>query len=257
MVNAVSQIAGFLDNGANGLEFDIEFTTEGNASRTFHGVPCDCFRDCNYNEDFVSYLQNLRSLTTPGDPKYRKQLVLLFVDFKVSSLTDEARTNAGEDVAKKLLEHYWDISKGLDFSGNEEIEEIQKSKKRLEGNQFLENNWLGDGITNCLRRGTDRLKSVLDERDEPDGKISKVYWWTVDKESSMCEGCNQTTLLTEGVDALITNYPKTLKKVLQEDFSKQARLATFEDSPWEKYVENAGSNSSQEGNYTMNLDYEY
>ncbi|GBM25096.1 hypothetical protein AVEN_206482-1 [Araneus ventricosus] len=56
-----------------------------------------------------------------------------------------------------------------------------------------------------------------------------------------------------GVDALITNYPQNLFKILKEDgLSQQARLATFEDNPWKQYIRGTErSNSFQEENSTF------
>lgn len=40
-----------------------------------------------------------------------------------------------------------------------------------------------------------------------------------------------------GVDGIITNFPSNLRDVLKEDdISKQFKLATFKDNPWEKYI---------------------
>ncbi|GBO02825.1 Phospholipase D Hl-PLD1, partial [Araneus ventricosus] len=221
MVNAVHQIDHYLDMGANGLEFDLSFSFEGTVKYTFHGFPCDCWRNCMQYEDFTTYLQYLRRLTTPGDRMFRKELVMLFLDFKVQGLSSKALVNAGEDVAKKLLEYYWigddsetqaylvvslpmtkhvEVMKsflrtlqyynaseyisriGLDFSGNENIDTI---KNCLESVGFHERNWLGDGITNCLGRSAYRLLAALSQRDKQDDPIDKVYWWTVDRKVTM------------------------------------------------------------------------
>lgn len=44
------------------------------------------------------------------------------------------------------------------------------------------------------------------------------------------------------VDGMITNFPDRLVSVLHEDeFSSKFRLATLDDSPWEKYTYRTGS----------------
>ncbi|XP_055943011.1 dermonecrotic toxin StSicTox-betaIB1i-like isoform X1 [Argiope bruennichi] len=284
MVNALHQIDYYLDMGANGLEFDISFSPEGKALYTFHGIPCDCFRSCLHYENFITYLQYLQRLTTPGDQLFRKELVLLLMDFKVRGLSSAALTNAGEDVAMKMLDYYWlrgksnqtqayivvslpstahvEVMKsflrtlqnqnaseyipriGLDFSGNEDLHIILDC---LERSGYLEKYWLGDGITNCLGRSTKRLLSALNKRDEHEKQVSKVYWWTVDRQSTM------RRVIRLGVDGMITNYPENLFKVLKEDpFRHYARLATLEDSPWKKHVLTTEmSNSFRDENSTF------
>ncbi|KAG8199182.1 hypothetical protein JTE90_016011 [Oedothorax gibbosus] len=267
MVNALHQVDEYLDRGANSLEFDIAFDPDGEARFTYHGVPCDCFRRCTRYEDFDTYLDYLRQLTTPGDPRFRKELILLFMDLKVSGLSQGSRYRAGEDVAKKLLENYWkkgtsigrayilvslpsinhlgfvrgfrnvlqnknateyEKKIGFDFSGNEDINLIRST---LASAGINDNIWIGDGITNCLPRGTSRLVHAISKRDDSSRtNINKVYWWTVDKMSTM------RRTLEIGVDGLITNHPERLKDVLDEgSYSSFARLATFDDNPWKTY----------------------
>ncbi|GFS38300.1 dermonecrotic toxin SpeSicTox-betaIIA2iv [Trichonephila inaurata madagascariensis] len=273
MVNAVYQIDYYLDQGANSLEFDIDFDTSGIARFTFHGFPCDCFRNCMHYEDFVTYIKHLQRLTTPDDSLFRQQLVLLFMDFKLNGLSSDSLIRAGKDVAMKLLNHYWkggnsggqanvlvsipsirqmgfirsflttlqhenasdyESKIGFDFSGNEDVNEIEKGVKRA---GIADRVWQGDGITNCLPRGTQRLLNIIDIRDRDlDTYVKKAYWWTVDRQSTM------QRVLTFGVDGLITNYPYRLVKVLKENgFSKQARLAVLDDSPWKKYPRRTAS----------------
>ncbi|XP_035213733.1 dermonecrotic toxin StSicTox-betaIB1i-like [Stegodyphus dumicola] len=267
MVNALYQADYYLDMGANSLEFDVAFDWEGTAKYTFHGIPCDCFRSCVRYERFVPFIDYMRQLTTPGHPKFRENLVLLFMDLKIHGLTPAAKLRAGVDVATKLLNYYWEggISKarayilislpsvnhlefiesfrrtlsesknfsyydskiGYDFSGNEDLDDIRNALKAI---KLTDHIWQGDGITNCLPRGTTRLREALRRRDQPGlTYVDKVYWWTVDKMSTM------RTTLRMGVDAMITNYPDRLVSVLaEEEFSGKLKLATFEDSPWQK-----------------------
>lgn len=268
MVNAIYQIDYYLDMGANSVEFDIAFDNNGNARFTFHGVPCDCFRSCVRYEKIEDYLEYMRQLTAPGDPKFQEKLVLLFMDVKVKGLSSRARTNAGYSLAQKLVRHYWKngtsdarasillsipsidhmetvrgfrrglqeaglahyINKiGVDFSGNEDLNMIRSA---LRSTNISERIWQGDGITNCLPRGTGRLREALSRRDQLGLTfINKVYWWTVDKMSTM------RATLRLGVDAMITNYPERLVSVLEEnEFSRTLRMATIDDNPWSKHL---------------------
>ncbi|GFT47782.1 dermonecrotic toxin SpeSicTox-betaIIA2iv [Nephila pilipes] len=267
MVNAVYQIDYYLDQGANSLEFDIDFDTKGIAKFTFHGIPCDCFRNCMHYEDFVTYIKHVQRLTTPDDSLFREQLVLLFMDFKLNRLNSDSLVRAGKDVAMKLLDHYWkrgnsggqayilisvpsigqvefirsflktlqnenasncETKIGFDFSGNEDLNAIENGVNRA---GIRDRIWQGDGITNCLPRGTGRLLNIINLRDNNmDSYLKKAYWWTVDRQSTM------QRVLNFGVDGLITNYPDRLVNVLKVGgFSKQARLAVLDDNPWKKY----------------------
>lgn len=48
-----------------------------------------------------------------GHPDYREELVLLFMDVKVQGLTTEGKVRAGQDLAIKIIDHYW--MRGLTF----------------------------------------------------------------------------------------------------------------------------------------------
>ncbi|XP_054722103.1 dermonecrotic toxin StSicTox-betaIB1i-like [Uloborus diversus] len=288
MVNALYQADYYLDMGANALEFDIAFDWEGTAKYTFHGIPCDCFRSCIRYEHFITYIDYMRKLTTPGHPQYNRNLILLFMDLKLKGLSPAAKARAGEDIAKKLLDYYWiqgtsgarayilisipsishidflrsfrramakvenasfyDDKIGFDFSGIEELNSIRNVYEDLSITSHI---WQGDGITNCLPRGIARLRDALFRRDQPGlTYIEKVYWWTVDKMSTM------RTTLRLGVDGMITNYPDRLVSVLEEDeFAGKLRLATYEDVPWSKYSRRTedlitGSHQARGGNLT-------
>lgn len=67
MANSIREIKYFLSKGANAIETDVTFSSNGTALSTFHGYPCDCFRHCNQREDFVEYLKYVRTLTLPGE----------------------------------------------------------------------------------------------------------------------------------------------------------------------------------------------
>lgn len=72
---------------------------------------------------------------------------------------------------------------GFDFSGNEDLEYIRYAYEAVNISHHI---WQGDGITNCLPRGTSRLREALWRRDQPGPTyVDKVYWWTVDRMSTM------------------------------------------------------------------------
>ena len=66
MVNSIREVDQYLAQGANALEADVTFSSNGSAVYTYHGYPCDCFRHCTEKEDFPKYLGYIRDITTPG-----------------------------------------------------------------------------------------------------------------------------------------------------------------------------------------------
>lgn len=47
MTNSLSDVKRFLAGGANALEIDVQFDSEGMIDSVYHGIPCDCFRYVN------------------------------------------------------------------------------------------------------------------------------------------------------------------------------------------------------------------
>nr|ANY30973.1 loxtox protein [Loxosceles similis] len=264
MVNAISQIKEFLNLGANSLEFDIAFDSQAKAQYTYHKMPCDCFRVCAKWEYISSYLSEIREVTTPGNPKLSTDLILLILDLKIDWMSGGQSYVAGGDMASKLLDYYWqrkmtsgrayivlsipDIKNygfirgfreklqsegyfdqykdkiGYDFSGNEHLSSIRKALQRA---GVTEHVWQSDGVSNCFARSTARLKKALRNRDSPGGYINKIYYWTVDKYSTMRKA------ISLGVDGVMTNHPNRANFVLGEGaFRDKFRPAYYEDIPW-------------------------
>nr|ANY30972.1 loxtox protein [Loxosceles similis] len=268
MVNAVAQINTFLDLGSNALEMDITFNKQAMPVYTYHGTPCDCLRDCLRWEYFSTFVQELRQRTTPGDAKYRQQLILLIFDLKTGSINNNQARTAGINMAQQLLQHYWNNGNnggrayivlsipylehyelvrgfrdtlrgegqerllekvGYDFSGRHQLSSIGEAYKKAGVNGHV---WQSDGITNCLPLVDDlpRVREAVRNRDSSNGFINKVYYWTVDKVSTTKKA------LSAGVDGIMTNKPSVIVDVLNESgIRDKYRLATYEDNPWETF----------------------
>nr|ANY30976.1 loxtox protein [Loxosceles similis] len=268
MVNAIDQIEPFLKRGANAIEFDIEFDSEGIAQQTHHGVPCDCGRICNRKDDFVKYLDHIRQVTSPGTKEYREQLILLALDLKLQRISVNLAYAAGTDIANKLIDHYWkrgnstarayillnipsirhfdfingfkhtiirregyeryDDKYGINFTGNDDLELTRLMLGRM---NITYNIWQADGITSCLPRGTRRLKEAIRRRDTEGYKfIYKVYSWTLVAYSTMRRSMRLS------VDGIMSNHPERVVYILGEGyFANRFRMATLEDNPWQKY----------------------
>ncbi len=84
-------------------------------------------------------------------------------------------------------------------------------------------NWLGMGVdayapASPLRNWIEPLKCAVQGRDK-NKKVKKVYYWTLNSESSM------RRVLATNVDGLIVNDPKKLKTILEGEFRATFRLA--------------------------------
>ncbi|KAH9367422.1 hypothetical protein HPB48_021484 [Haemaphysalis longicornis] len=64
MVNSIKEVDQYLRLGANAIEADVTFQSDGTAKQTFHGSPCDCFRNCYMRENIVDYLEYIRKITS-------------------------------------------------------------------------------------------------------------------------------------------------------------------------------------------------
>ncbi|KAH7950812.1 hypothetical protein HPB52_001938 [Rhipicephalus sanguineus] len=269
MVNSIKEVDQYLRLGANAIEADVTFQADGTAKQTFHGSPCDCFRNCYMRENIVDYLEYIRKVTGPPDAKYKNRVALLFLDLKVSDLPAPSKLKAGKDISKKLLEHLWynvdpnntvnvllsighvsdkDVFKGVvetlmkngdpiiaervgfDVGLNDPLEDISKMYGEL---GIDHNRWQGDGVSNCISlfRPTNRLKQALRYRDSRSDRsyADKVYHWTIDLSSAIRNS------LRLGVDGIITNYPERVSTVLMEaPFKRAVKLASPQDTPWKK-----------------------
>ncbi|KAK8786967.1 hypothetical protein V5799_023256 [Amblyomma americanum] len=269
MVNSIAKFDEAMEGGANSVEADVTFADNGTVTRLFHGVPCDCFRACDIQEEVPPFLQYVRRTTSGNRRKYSQKLALLFLDLKVGNVEEESKYRAGVDIAEKLLRHLWDgvvpwqmmkvllsvpsvsdkkvlegaiqiISRlnpvaldkiGFDISNNDKLDTIREMYRDLgiDGHR-----WQGDGISNCLSllRPAARLQSVIDNRDseEPDGYVEKAYQWTVDLPKQLRRS------LRRGVDGIITNRPARMARIMEEDeFKNTLRPANVSDSPWIRF----------------------
>lgn len=269
MVNSIKEVDRYLKLGANALEADVNFQQDGTARQTYHGTPCDCFRDCLRREGIVDYLEYIRKISSLPDSKFKDHVTLLFLDLKVTDLPKESKEKAGKDIAKKLLEHLWynvdpnrtvnvllsighvsdkDVFKGAietimkdgapelaervgyDVGLNDPLEDIAKMYSEL---GIDHNRWQGDGVSNCLSlfRPKNRLREALRYRDARTDRnyADKVYHWTIDLSSAIRNS------IRLGVDGIITNHPERVVTVLSEGpFRKVVRLASTRDTPWKK-----------------------
>ncbi|XP_077538485.1 dermonecrotic toxin SPH-like isoform X6 [Haemaphysalis longicornis] len=269
MVNSVVKLDKAMKQGANAVEADVTFADNGTALKLFHGVPCDCFRACEVQDQVPTFLRYVRRTTGRDGGKYRQQLALLVLDLKSGNIDSKQKYRAGVDIAEKLIENLWygvppwdamdvllsvpsvsdkEILRGViqtitrfhpvmldkigfDISNNDKLERIRAVYREL---NIGTHRWQGDGVSNCLSflRPPARLQSVIDDRDSEkrESFVDKAYQWTVDLPKQLRRS------LRRGVDGIITNRPTRLKNILQEEeFQSKLREATAADSPWRRF----------------------
>lgn len=267
MVNSIRQVKKYLDMGANVIESDIQFHSNGSVKEVYHGVPCDCFRTCTRSAILKNFLQYVRQITDPSHPgNYKERMIMQFFDLKLS--TSNNKKVSGREIARHVLEYLWTQdgsrqqeiraliyidsvndykaiqgfieefqSRGVESrlrdvgfdGGMGDLREIRRMFARLgvEGNI-----WQGDGGTNCfsLLAPVGRLRREVGIRDSESGFIQKVYHWTIDQKLRM------RWSLDIGVDAMITNDPYDLVDVLEESYYRNYfRLATPADNPFIRF----------------------
>ena len=279
MVNSIADIHYYLEQGANAIETDVTFTSDGNPMYTFHGFPCDCFRDCNKKEKLIELLDHIRDITTPGHRNYRKSLVLLMLDLKLPKLAPNLMIASGRKLAHILNDHLFDGRSTLrvvitlgDTSFRDFIigfKNEMQDRRRNDLSQIIgwdvvngrlshiedmlrnigvENVWQGSGLTNCVSpfHRWFRLMAALYRREgSADPYMQKVYQWTIDRPSVM------KWSLRTGVDAMITNSPDRLVSMLKEaEMADKYTIATLRDDPFQRFSKNSfdkkiGSNISR------------
>ena len=110
MANDIGDVTDALQEGANGIEFDVQFNSEGKPINVYHGFVCDCFRKCDGWTKFETYVQYIRNVTTPTHDKYNINLTLAFIDLKTSDFSNELeRVTAGQKLFDSLLKHLFNF----------------------------------------------------------------------------------------------------------------------------------------------------
>lgn len=66
MANSIDEIDDYLNRGANAIEADVQFDSNGSMIKTYHGPPCDdCSKHCDNQENIIPYLIHLNKLSKP------------------------------------------------------------------------------------------------------------------------------------------------------------------------------------------------
>ncbi|RWS16019.1 dermonecrotic protein-like I [Dinothrombium tinctorium] len=273
MANSIMLIDYFLDRGANAIEADVNFKKNGTAVYMYHGVPCDCFRDCKHIERVERYLIYARDLANPEHKRYKETFALLMLDLKTSDIESKFKFKAGEQFADMIIKYVFENGRTLSklklqisVERVDDMNFIKGFNQRLNGKQMqhlnkrigwdislheplekiaqlwssmdeMGNIWQGDGISNCLSpfRKTERLRNAIKLENQCKERLERNCVRKV-YQWTIDLRLKLRRSLRLGVDAIITNRPLRLKLVLRErEFREKFRLATQMDDPWEPF----------------------
>lgn len=274
MINAIENIETALREGANGIETDISFDKLGRPAETYHGFPCDCGRHCHFRENFITFIKHIAQITNPPfkssllivvlDLKLKdlndaqkvvagKHLAMVLDEHLYRGYINESRRLQGEVLPplrvivsinhvkdhvlvraflRYMGENQLDFMSqyiGFDVGMNDNLDEIQAMWNGFGG--VAMNIWQGDGLTNCANiiRGVERVKNAINVRNNQ-GHFRKIYYWTADVMYHI------RSVLRLGVDAMLTNQPERVVRVLNEpEFIGKFRLATAYDDPFSQF----------------------
>lgn len=273
MANSLEDVDNFVARGANAVEADLEFASDGTAEEFYHGGLCGCGRDCEKSAQANTYLSYLRDSVNGG--KFADKLQLLYINTKTWRLSPGVKYQAGINLANKLIAHLWNNGTipsehmlnvimsvsttmdkeilsgaldtlrrasssslfldhvGFDISGYELLSIIGDTYEEL---GIHGHRWQGDGASNCFIDvyGEARTKAVTSRRTEANTTADYV-----DKAYvwAVDNGKTMRRFLRRNIDGMMTNVPTTLLSVLEEgEFKSKYRLATTQDSPWKRIV---------------------
>ncbi|KAK8786969.1 hypothetical protein V5799_023258 [Amblyomma americanum] len=272
MVNSITDFDEAMRRRANAIEADVTFSHDGTAVKFFHGIPCDCLRECTAEEEMGFFLEYVSKTTSIDGGQYADRLALLLLDLKVGDIDEQGKYWAGVDIALNLLLHLWEgvpssralnvllsvpsvadqnvlqgaidaiswanramLDKiGFDVSNNDDLDNIRNMYERL---GIQRHRWQGDGITNCRsylrRRSSDRLDRAIDNRDS-NGPEHYVEK-AYDRTVDLPTEIRRS--LRRGVDGIITNKPERMAVIMQEDeFKDTLRPANVSDNPWIRFL---------------------
>jgi glycerophosphoryl diester phosphodiesterase len=248
MANTSKAVDYAVKNGANGVEVDLRFDSNGNPDQFRHERPCDC--TCGI-QGICTVLSGRCLAGTSASELLnhiasKSELALIIIDSKVSK-SDDLDT-FGKKVIKTLdLElfgkgYYGNVIVSIEnsetlnylkaaskqaalfspnssryyFSIDQEDNDVAGTINNLISLQGNTNNRVyGTGISACLpKQYYDAI--LLGTVNRQNGVVGTVYTWTIDKSSSMEQ------YIRKGALGIITNHPSRLNDLIYEKGIKLA-----------------------------------
>nr|XP_054924958.1 dermonecrotic toxin SPH-like [Dermacentor andersoni] len=272
MANSLADVDNFVTQGANAIEADLRFASDGTTLDFYYGALCDCGRDCLKSAEVPEYLSYLKDAVNEGG-KFAGKLQLLHINAKAGNLLPGKKYEAGINLAKSLLRYLWnnvtsqnklnvilsvfttldkyiisgalDTIKlannssqyvdhvGFDISGHELLSVIANTYEEL---GISQHRWQGDGSANCVIDGYGDLRTEAVTSRRTAANTTHDY---VDKAYvwTVDTPLSVRRFLRKNIDGIMTNVPANVLDILKEDeFSNMYRLATAQDSPWKRIV---------------------
>ena len=84
----------------------MTYDASGEPKRLYHDTPCDVFRWCEDSTPISTYIEAIRSKTTPGSSMYNPAFTLIMFDHKLHSVNVGELEKAGRLFAGHMLELY-------------------------------------------------------------------------------------------------------------------------------------------------------
>ncbi|KAL1470709.1 hypothetical protein MTO96_040289, partial [Rhipicephalus appendiculatus] len=106
MANSLQDVDNFVASGANAIEADLTFASNGTPEKFYQGGLCGCGRDCQKSAEAITYLSYLRDAVNEGG-KFAGKLHLLSIDTKTGSLSSGMKYQAGINLANSLINTLW------------------------------------------------------------------------------------------------------------------------------------------------------
>ena len=244
MVNSPEAIRWALDQGANGIEIDLNFSGE-TPSHYQHGTPCDCTcllgastTTSICNRDNVCKVSTSATVMTSflgnSSENISSRLALIYVDSKISDMSSGNYIAAGANVVRLFNQNVMEKGfQGQILIGCPEIKHsdylrgaLQEAKKSKYAARYF---YTIDGETGSAKEVWDTLSKLDTKNIAYSTGISvctprtfqsaiefsldkKAYAgvgiWTIDLESSMKD------YIETGVDFILTNRPKIAAGVI-------------------------------------------
>ncbi len=256
MANTIAAAKWAIDQGANGLEMDLNFDSLGRPTSFLHGFPCDCTclvttehicsnglgKSCNAMASAAAHLSDIAGL--PG-------LALVYIDSKVDANTNP---QAGTEVIRLLETNLF----GNGYQGvvivaapdTTNFQYLLAAVREAGQTAHAKRYFFGfDQVRGPASRGLDVLKQLPGSpnlvystgitacladtfyseisggvTNRVPGPVSLNGIWTIDLERSMIN------YLQLGVNAIVTNRPGILRNVLAQT-QPDLELALPTDSP--------------------------
>eukprot|EP01080_Neovahlkampfia_damariscottae_P003726 gene3726-6614_t len=262
MANDLELITGFLQQGSNSLEFDLQFSKNGELVEFTHGFPCDIFLYCNRKtpvKQFMNYFANNEYI--------KKNCHLAIFDLKIRTVESQYYKKAGGLLAEALNNYFY--QNGNQMKAVFSIPTVSRADF-LQGfvdsphsRTIIDKISFGTSVETNARESMERLnvrfknipqfygagtsawaswwspKLELMEggtkfRDETcsnpnDKRLNKVWYWTADNENLLRK------LFKMGVDGICTNFPSIVQMILKNEFQNTHYLANEKNDPFETY----------------------